>query len=85
MSTIKDLQVENQYSVQWALDMAAKTEVPYAAMCLYRKRDEVLRQISHMEDVHKGYQSKETRLQLQTFHSMARELERGAEILIIGI
>jgi len=71
--------------VQWALDMAGKTECPYAAMVLFNKRDEIIKQITTMEEQHKGYQSKSIKLQLSTFRSMARELERAAEIIIIGI
>mgnify|MGYP003132012778 FL=1 len=71
--------------VQWALDMAGKTECPYAAMVLFTKRDEIIKQITVMEQQHKGYQSKDIKLQLSTFRSMARELERAAEIIIIGI
>ena len=71
--------------VQWALDMAGKTECPYSAMVLFSKRDEILKQVHAMEFDHKGYKSKSIKLQISTFHSMARELERAAEIIIIGI
>jgi len=71
--------------VQWALDMAGKTECPYSSMVLFQKRDEILKQVQTMEEQHKGYKSKSIKLQISTFHSMARELERAAEIIIIGI
>tara|TARA_R110002050_G_scaffold116946_2_gene233623 strand:+ start:2501 stop:2752 length:252 start_codon:yes stop_codon:yes gene_type:complete len=72
--------------IQWALDMAGKTEVPYAAQVLYSKRDEIIKQCTYIENLSKGKQeSHESQLQRQTLNAMARELERGAEILIIGI
>lgn len=77
--------IEKKNPVQWALDMAGKTECPYAAMVLFNKRDEILKQLNAMEADHKGYKSKSIKLQISTFHSMARELERAAEIIIIGI
>tara|TARA_R110000765_G_scaffold285343_1_gene381975 strand:+ start:251 stop:502 length:252 start_codon:yes stop_codon:yes gene_type:complete len=73
-------------SARWALEMAGKTTIPYAAQVLYKKRDEVIKQCVYVEKVSKGRQeSIESRVQRQTLNSMARELERGAELLIIGI
>tara|TARA_R110000744_G_scaffold37261_2_gene85500 strand:+ start:94 stop:345 length:252 start_codon:yes stop_codon:yes gene_type:complete len=77
---------QDRNPVQWALDMAGKTEVPYAAKVLYAKRDEIIKQSTYVEKISKGKQeSHESQLQRATLNAMARELERGAEILIIGI
>ena len=79
------LELEKKNPLQWALDIAGKTEVPYAATVLYKKSLEINSEWNRVHDLHKKNRSKETELTLRTLTSMARECERACEILIIGL
>tara|TARA_R100001163_G_C5039188_1_gene177694 strand:+ start:544 stop:792 length:249 start_codon:yes stop_codon:yes gene_type:complete len=71
--------------LQWALDIAGKTEVPYAATVLYSKSMEINAEWKRVSELHGRSKNKETKLTLDTLAKMARECERACEILIIGL
>lgn len=71
--------------LQWALDIAGKTEVPYAATVLYAKSREITAEWKRVSELHGRNGGKETKLTLETLAKMARECERACEILIIGL
>jgi hypothetical protein len=71
--------------LQWALDLAGKTEIPYAAKVLHDKKMEIVREWDRINDLERIHPKKETVLTLKTLQNMGRELERAAEIVIIGL
>lgn len=76
---------KTKHPLQWALDLASKTEVPYAATVLYKKSKEINSEWNRIHELHKKSRSKQTELTLRTLTKMARECERACEILIIGL
>ena len=67
------------------LKYANKKVIPYAAVILYNKRDVILRQVDQLNVLFPTDRNSETKIKEAGLYSIARELERAAELLTLEL
>lgn len=71
---------------QFALDIAQKDKVPYAAQVLYNKSKEITSEWNRINKLFPGNsKNEELKEVLSKLAKLSRECEKSAELIIIGI